>query len=487
VKRSTRSLAAEQAFKARLVELGATLVEPQWLGGKAPHRVVCAAGHECSPAPGNVAQGHGICLVCAGKDPAAAEQAFKARLEEMGATLVEAEYLGNKRPHRVICEAGHGCSPTPNNVLSGHGICRVCANMDPATAERNFRARLTELGATLVEPEYLGSQRRHRVVCAMGHECSPTPNSLRQGNGVCRVCAERDPAAAEQRFLAKLAELGATAAYAKYLGNKQPHRVVCAAGHECTPTPNSVTSGHGICRVCARMDPATAEAAFRARLSELGATLVEPSYLGSGRPHRVVCAEGHECTPRPGMVQQGVGICRVCAGKDPAAAEQRYLARLAELGATPAYEQWMGADRPHAAVCAAGHDWSTWPGKIRDSRAGCARCAGNRSGFDKSAAGVVYLITHPTLGAHKIGITASGSDRLDKWQRRGWQVYATHHFDIGADAHWVEQSALQWLRTDLGLGPFLRDTDGWSETVDAAAIDLATIWQHVSDDAAAGF
>ena len=32
-----------------------------------------------------------------------------------------------------------------------------------------------------------------------------------------------------------------------------------------------------------------AEAAFRARLAELGATLLEP-YKGSGHPHRVRCA-----------------------------------------------------------------------------------------------------------------------------------------------------------------------------------------------------
>ena len=47
-----------------------------------------------------------------------------------------------------------------------------------------------------------------------------------------------------------------------------------------------------------------AEAAFRARLIELGATLLETEWLGSPQKHRVRCREGHECRPRPDMVHK---------------------------------------------------------------------------------------------------------------------------------------------------------------------------------------
>src|SRR5437867_2051498 len=92
--RSARSLAAEAKFRARLAELGATLLEPRWLGANTPHRVRCAAGHECSPRPGSVRCGRGGCRVCAGNDPATAEVAFRARLAELGATLLEPRWLG---------------------------------------------------------------------------------------------------------------------------------------------------------------------------------------------------------------------------------------------------------------------------------------------------------------------------------------------------------------------------------------------------------
>ena len=57
-----------------------------------------------------------------------------------------------------------------------------------------------------------------------------------------------------------------------------------------------------------------ARAKFLAVLSERGAVLLEPRWLGTRRPHWVRCAAGHECDPRPLTVLRGDGICRICAG-----------------------------------------------------------------------------------------------------------------------------------------------------------------------------
>src|SRR5579864_8316850 len=77
------------------------------------------------------------------------EVKFKARLIELGATLVEAEWLGCHTPHHVRCAAGHDRYPRPGDVIKGDGICRICAGTDPATAAANFRRALDSLGATL--------------------------------------------------------------------------------------------------------------------------------------------------------------------------------------------------------------------------------------------------------------------------------------------------------------------------------------------------
>jgi len=124
----------------------------------------------------------------------------------------------------------------------------------------------------------------------------------------------RDSSQAWAQFRARIAELGGIVVEPEWLGYGKPHRVICSAGHECTPYPATVQRG-GLCRTCAGQDPLAAELRFCERIAQLGGTVVEPSWLGDGKPHRVHCAEGHECTPIPSNVHSGQGICRVCAGK----------------------------------------------------------------------------------------------------------------------------------------------------------------------------
>lgn len=196
-------------------------------------------------------------------DSARAWAAFCARVEELGGIVVEPYFLNSRTRHRVVCRAGHECTPTPQAVTAGYGLCKICTSRDPRTAEAAFRDRLQELGATLMETAYLGSKEGHRVICAEGHECRPRPKDLQQGDGLCRECAadrlrgrpqparQRGPGSvqAEARFRARIAELNGTVLGA-YVSIDVPVLVRCAEGHEVTPLPGNVLSGHGPCRIC---------------------------------------------------------------------------------------------------------------------------------------------------------------------------------------------------------------------------------------------
>lgn len=195
-RRESRSFAAEAYFRTRLSELGATLLEPAWLGYKEPHRVRCAAGHDCKPRPYCVQNGQGICRTCgyiaaAQRKSRAAETVFRARLAELGATFLESEWLGATRPHHVRCAAGHECRPRPADVQQGHGVCRICGGNDPTASEARFRALLTEQGVVLLEPKWLGTNSPHRVRCTAGHLSTPRPEHVRHRNLICRLCAGR--------------------------------------------------------------------------------------------------------------------------------------------------------------------------------------------------------------------------------------------------------------------------------------------------------
>ena len=188
-----RALAAEAAFRARLDELGATLLE-SYINNHTPCRVRCAAGHDWRPRPSWVTLSGGICGTCEVANrkrnarSLAAEAKFHLRLEQLGAELLEPEWLGSWTPHRVRCANGHVCRPIPATVVYGAGVCRTCVGNDSEAAAAAFQARLTELGAELLEPEWLGKDRPHRARCANGHDCWPQPGNVRAGVGICPTC-----------------------------------------------------------------------------------------------------------------------------------------------------------------------------------------------------------------------------------------------------------------------------------------------------------
>lgn len=115
-------------------------------------------------------------------------------------------------------------------------------------------------------------------------------------------------------------------------------------------------------------------------------------------------------------------------------------------------------------------------GNVRKGKR-CRWCA--VSGFNAADAAVVYLIQHSQHGAAKIGITNAGTARVREHLRRGWHLLALERV-AGGQAIVIEKAILDWWRTDLGLSAYLSEREmpqnGWTETVDADAIDIpATI------------
>lgn len=187
----TRSERAWSDFKSRVVELGGVVLEEHWKGALTPHLIRCPEGHERAKRPAEVQQGGSLCGVCA-RGSNQAETKFLARIAELGYESIEGRWLGNKSPHRVRCPNGHEGLVRPNNATAWRGRCSSCGpvNLEKSrAAEARFRARVTELGGTVLEPVWLGNQKQHRVVCSSGHLSAVRPNNITQGSGLCFACA----------------------------------------------------------------------------------------------------------------------------------------------------------------------------------------------------------------------------------------------------------------------------------------------------------
>ena len=181
----------KDGFYAKVAELGGTVID-EWKGTRIPHHVICVNGHDCYPNPCNVNAGKGICTKCINSRSNRAEMVFRRILAERGAILLESKWRGTHESYRIQCPEGHDAYATPHSVARGGGICRTCSGQDSAIAEQNFRNRLTELGATLVD-SYHGSLGNHAVICKNGHECHIAPHNITSHNqGICYKCNGTD-------------------------------------------------------------------------------------------------------------------------------------------------------------------------------------------------------------------------------------------------------------------------------------------------------
>ena len=181
----------------------------------------------------------------------------------------------------------------------------------------------------------------------------------------------------------------------------------------------------------ATLRPASQRAAgdfYYSIVMEWGGQVIEPSWLGTGKPHRVQCQAGHDCKPRPGSIQQGRGVCRTCAGQDPIQAEKECRATLIAAGHTPMWTAWLGTDRPHQVRCVNGHDCKPRPSSIQQGRGPCPICA-------CQLANVFYVVESPLCGDIKFGHTSNDPrPRL-----------AVHRSEVYA-------STILYLATELPIG-----------------------------------
>jgi hypothetical protein len=306
---------AWRRFRETVTSQGGRVLEEAWLGSHVRHRVICKNGHEVSPKPSLVRNGTRVCRVCSGADSATVAEAFRALMAERGWTILEPTWLGTKKRHRVICSQGHETTPMPASIMQKGTDCIVCAGKDQGTAWRHFCSQVVELGGVVLEPAPLGVNRGHRIRCPLGHETVSVPSYLRRGGGLCNICAPTSRIRAERRFRDLVERVGGVVLEPKWLGSNKPHRVRCPLGHESTPRPSDARQTGSICRVCAGHDSEVSWREFQDRVAQRGGTVLEPAWLGNKKRHRIVCGAGHPCAVLPNNVQQGNGICRICASK----------------------------------------------------------------------------------------------------------------------------------------------------------------------------
>ena len=186
-------------------------------------------------------------------------------------------------------------------------------------------------------------------------------------------------------------------------------------------------------------------------------------------------------TPQHGAIKNGQGGCAFCSRKkvDPVAAVKVMVRnKLQPL------DPYSRSDGPWKCECMkCGRIVTPAYVAVNGGQGGCKYCASR--GIDYSAPAFIYLITHPELGAHKVGIgnDKTRNNRIREHKRLGWVLYDSAPLKSGDIAESIEKKVLVWIRGNRQLPIYLSSSEmpqgGYSETFEADAISLVEVWNRV--------
>jgi hypothetical protein len=216
-------------------------------------------------------------------------------------------------------------------------------------------------------------------------------------------------------------------------------------------------------------------------MESAGFYVLEP-YVSAKHPWKVKCKKcSMEMTKQFTHVKSEGKGCKYCSGNYLNNEQINLIMLNAQL---EPLEPYTNAQKPWKCKCLkCGKIVKPRFGGISYGVGGCKFCGPHGLDFNKPA--FVYLITHETLNAHKIGVSGTEvqTERLKAHKKHGWQLYKRLNVETGELAFLIEQGVLTWIRQDLKLGVYVvkeqMPQGGYSETVDASELDLPTIWAKV--------
>ena len=388
-------------------------------------------------------------------------------------------FPGTQKPWKSKCLiTGKVVSPTYGKVRDFGHRCIHCSRnvVDPVEA-----VKLMEKFGFKTLIAYPGSNIPWKSRCLTCKKTtSPTYWNVAKGIG-CKFCGGR---AVDPKDAVMAMKHRGFRTLEPFPGATKPWRVECL---NCKREFDSVFHSLNTktkCKYCSNV--AVDELELLVRLKELKLKPLE-KYKSAKTPWKCKCLVcNHVVQPTWNRIKQGRGHCAYCAQRRvdiPMALKFMKTAGLKPL------EDFPGSNKPWKCKClVCGLEASPrWSG-LQRGQGGCSNCADWGLNYGKS--GYIYLITHETFGAHKIGIANSYKskkydDRMYQHEKQGWILYKKMNFKTVQEASNIETSLLKWLRMEVGLPAFLSPKQmpkgGHTETVSGSEIELVTIWAKVEE------
>ena len=438
---------------------------------KAKHK---KCGVTSSPTFGSIKKGGG-CRTCSGTllvTPSAAKKLFlKNKLEPIE------PYRDTQSPWKSRClVTGKIVSPTYGKVRDFGHRCKYCS--ENVTDADDAIALMKKAGFKAIAP-FPGGNKPWRSQCLTCKKIfSPSFTNIKMGHG-CKYCAKR---AVDPKDAVSAMKKRGFKTLEPFPGAVKPWLVKCLiCKREFDSVFHSLNTTTG-CKFCSGV--AIVESELLERLKELKLKPLE-KYQSAKIPWKCKCLVcGHTVQPTWSRIKSGRGHCAYCSQRRVDIPQALKFMKSIDL--KPLVD-FPGNNKPWLCECLnckaeVTPRWSD----VRQGQGGCSNCADYGLNYQKP--GYIYLITHDQMQAYKIGIANSYKsrkfdDRMYQHEKRGWKLYKKLNYETVKEASDIETKILKWLRIEVGLPVYLSQKDmpqgGHTETVDAAEIDLSSIWAKV--------
>ena len=400
---------------------------------------------------------------------------------------VDARWLGpvgrNSVPVEAEClSCRHRWMVRPGNVQQGKG-CPNCAGQSVSQSDRDRQAAQVDVRWT--EPVKNAHSKTGAECTKCGHQWKVSATSIASGSG-CPACWSN------RRHLAKLKSQSEHDSEAADAGlewlepvkkSTTKARAVClTCGHEWMAKPARVQQGSGCprCGIKKSTDARRTPLARRdAQARSAGLEWLEPVSDNTHKALARCLTCSHEWKVTGAQVSRGHGCpnCKATANRIPQAERDRQAASAGLIWLEPV----MNSSELTLARClSCEKEWRTYPDTVSRG-SGCPDCA--ERGFNPSKPAYVYLVVRDD-GVAQVGITGQGKPsvkRLRVHRLNGYQLVEKWPFEVGADAHAVEQETIRrWREEDDLLPAAPEGEDGWTETVHTDSLPLREIQKSIS-------
>jgi hypothetical protein len=375
----------------------------------------------------------------------------------------------------LVC--GNTVTPTYKQIASGSGGCRTCRYKKSAKSNSNSEVEAIALMLkNKLKPlaPYQNKDVPWKSLCLVCKKIvNPSFGNIKRGQTGCKWCSRKfiDPEEASIIMRKQGYE-----PLTKYVNDRAKWKSRCLKCKKISyPTYAQVSRQKNItgCTYC-NAHYINEKDAIRLMIKAKLIPLV--AYKNARTAWKCRCLNCNKIvTPTFDAVSSGKR-CGYCAGNKVDAKEAKKI--MLAAGYEPLSPYKTSKSKWICIHIKCGREVNAPFERINSGNGACRYCA--NSGFQHGKRALLYLITHPVLNAHKVGIgnpsDLKGNDRIEIHKKYGWLVHRTWEFKDGKYAQKVEKEVLRVIRKEIGLPVFLSTAEmpqaGHTETVGAEAITL---------------